>query len=202
MTPTLSTEMISPVQNESPSETPTDMNTIAVYLMTIYLDALGRANGLVGNNSHPNANIHIVPSDSFISNPIPPLVVGQPITSPSPNLSSTSQLDSVDQTSSNKRSTGSNSVSGPSQALSSRSGSADGSVLRRVIDLASARQPLRPNSNHAFGSASDPGRLERKVDFPIASRQHESTDLPQTRTLVLEVAGEARREYVGIPSHI
>ena len=223
MTPTVSTEMISPVQNESPSETLTDMNTIAIYLMAVCLIAVGRASGLVGNNGHPTTNTRIVPSDSLISNPIPPLVVGQPITSPNPNLSSTSQLDTVNQTSSNKRSTGSNSVSGPAQALKSRSGSADSSVLplhlpRRSrkaarlafrvtnntgeIDLASVRQPLRPDLNHAFGSALHPGRLERTVNFPIASRQYESTDLPQTRTLVLEVAGEARREYVGIPSQI
>ena len=219
MTPTVSAEMISPVQNEAF----TDMNTIAFYLMAVCLIAVGRVSGLVGNNGRPTANARIVPSDSLISNPIPPLVVGQPITSPSPNLSSTSQPDPVDQSSSNKRSIGSNSVSRPAQALKPRSGSADGSVLPAIlprrsrraarlafrvtnntdeIDLASARQPLRPNSDHEFGSALHPGRLERTVNFPIASRQYEPTDFPQIRTLVLEVAGKARREYVGIPLHI
>lgn len=266
MTPTVSTEMISPVQNEPPSETLTDVNALAIYLM-----AADKVNRFVGNNGHPNANVRIVPSqrkhssedlvypraqrtpptesldgfvdepimapafkdapprnlyssggntryevpervvqmetsDSLISNPIlPPLVVGQPITSPSLDLPSSRLLDSADQTWFNERRTETNSVF--SRGLSYRSGRANGSVPPVLLprqsrrgDLASTRQRLPPELNHVFGSALHLRHLERMANFPIASGQHESTDLPQT--LVIEVAGGARREYVGIQSQL
>jgi len=326
ITPTVSTETILFVPNEPPSETVTDMSTVAFHPM-----AVDRANGFVGDDGDPNANVRIVLSpsqheyssedlalprerktggtapteppevfegghhehvnvgegnspggfvdesvmvpafkgalprnlnssggdtryevperviqmetrESLISNlvlPSPVLVppitsprpnlsssrlLGSadhtssnerstesksvPIISPSPNLSSSRLLESADHTSSNERSTGSNSVSSPD--LSSRPGSANGPMLqvllprrsRREIEQASARQRLRPKLNHVSGSALRLGRLERTVNFPIASeaRQHGSTDLP--RTLFVEVAGKARKEYVGVPSHL
>jgi len=202
MTPTVSTEMIAPMQNEPPSEMLTDMNTIAVYPMAV--DKVNES----GDTQYevPERVVPMETSDSLLSNPIPPLVpvVGQPITSPRPNLSSSRLLDPADQTSSNERSIGSNSVSNP--GLNSRSDGASGPMpqvllprqSRREIDLSSARQRLRPKLNHVFGSALRPGRLGRMANFATASRHHESADLPQR--LVVEVAGEARREYVGVPS--
>ena len=147
----------------------------------------------------PERIVQMETSDSLISNPIPPsLVVGQPITSPRLN---SRLLDLADQTWPNERRTGSNSTF--SRGSSCRSGSANGSVPAVLLprqsrkgDLESTRQRLPPELNHVFGTALHLGHLERMANSHIASGQDKSTDL--TQTLVIDVAGEARKEYVGI----